>query len=299
MRLFEVSSDSTCDLKKDCVQRREIWHAPLTFTMEKDGELTEGLDDFSTEQEYVSFYEKVSLGYFPRTAKLNYEAHVEHFTKMAKAGVKEALHFMISSGLANTIEITIQAAADVKKEYPNFTVYPVDPLTATVGQGLLVELAADLRDEGKTAKEAYEILVDTRLKVQHCIIPNDLFYLKKGGRVSAASATIGTMLNIKPFLAFDSQGKLATLDKCKGMKKAFAKVVEQLEKAPLDERKNIIVVHTNNETGAKELASLIENKLGVRPTLTIMGPVIGAHVGPGSVSCCWLSTATRNELNGN
>lgn len=299
MGLFEVSSDSTCDLKKDYVQKRKIWHVPLTFTMEKEGELLEGLDNFNTEEEYISFYEKVSLGYFPRTAKLNYAAHVEHFTNMAKAGVKEALHFMISSGLATTIDITRQAAEDVKKQYPDFTVYAVDPLTATVGQGLLVELAADLRDEGTSAKEAYEILTDLRLRVQHCIIPNDLFYLKKGGRVSAASATIGTMLNIKPMLAFDSQGKLFTLEKCKGMKKAFAKVLEQLKAAPLDERKRIIVVHTNNETGAKELASLIENNLGVTPTVTIMGPVIGAHVGPGSVSCCWLSTATRKELNGN
>ncbi len=299
MSLFEVSSDSTCDLKKDYVQKRKIWHVPLTFTMEKDGELTEGLDNFSSEEEYVAFYEKVSLGYFPRTAKLNYEAHIEHFTKMAKAGVQKALHFMISSGLANTVEITRQAAEDVKKQYPDFTVYAVDPLTATAGQGLLVQLAADLRDEGKTAEEAYEILTDLRLHIQHCIIPSDLFYLKKGGRVSGASAAIGTMLNIKPMLSFDSQGKLATLEKCKGMKKAFAKVIEQIGDAPFDERKIAIVVHTNNEKGAKELADAIESKYGVRPTITIMGPVIGAHVGPGSVSCCWLSTATRKELNGN
>lgn len=299
MILFEVSSDSTCDLKKEYVQKRKIWHVPLTFTMEKEGKIEEGFDNFSSEEEYVAFYEKVSSGYFPRTAKLNYEAHIEHFTKMAQAGVKEALHFMISSGLANTIEITRQAAEDVKKHYPEFTVYAVDPLTATVGQGTLVQIAADLRDEGKTAKEAYEILTELRLRIQHCIIPNDLFYLKKGGRVSAASATIGTMLNIKPMLAFDSQGKLATLEKCKGMKKAFAKVLEQMGRAPLDERKLVTVVHTNNEAGAKELASLIENKYGVAPAVTIMGPVIGAHVGPGSVSCCWLSDVTRNQLNGN
>jgi DegV family protein with EDD domain len=298
MKLFDVSCDSTGDLKKDYAKARNIYRVPLTFTMEKDGELVEGLDDFSSEEEYIAFYEKVSSGWFPRTAKLNYEAHMAHFKKLAEAGVKEVIHFMISSGLANTVEITRQAAEDIKKEYPDLTVYPLDPLTATVGQGMLAGIAADLRDEGKTAKEAVEILNGLKMKIQHCIIPSDLFYLKKGGRVSAASATFGTMLNIKPLLTFDSQGKLATVEKCKGMKKAFAKVAEFMERAPVDERGIAVVVHTNNDTGAKELANLLESKFGVKPKIEIMGPVIGSHVGPGSVSCGWLSTKTREEIVG-
>ncbi len=296
MALFDVSSDSTCDLKKEYVESRNIWFVPLTFTLEKEGEIKEGFDNFSTEEEYVQFYEKVSAGYFPRTAKLNYAYHVEHFTKMAEAGVKEVLHFMISSGLANTITITRQAAADVEAKYPGFKVYAVDPLTATIGQGALVMLAADCRDEGMTAEATYEYLMECRNRIQHCIIPNDLFYLKKGGRVSGASAAVGTMLNIKPMLAFDEEGKLKTLEKCKGMKKAFSRVLEQIEKAPLDEKKLIVVVHTNNYQGAEELAAMVEKETGVKPLVTIMGPVIGAHVGPGSVSCGWLSKKTRKEL---
>ena len=152
MALFDVSTDSTCDLKKDYVEKRNIYFVPLTFTMEKGGSLEEGLDNFSTNQEYIDFYNKVREGYFPRTAKLNYQAHIDHFTKLAESGVKEVLHFMISSGLANTITITVQAAADVKAKYPDFEVYAVDPLTATVGQGMLVSLACDCRDKGMTAK---------------------------------------------------------------------------------------------------------------------------------------------------
>ena len=106
MALFAVSTDSTSDLKHDYVTERGIWFVPLTFTMEKNGDLEEDVDNFTKEEEYVSFYEKVSAGYFPRTAKLNYEAHIEHFTKMAEAGVKDVVHFTISSGLANTITIT-------------------------------------------------------------------------------------------------------------------------------------------------------------------------------------------------
>ena len=105
------------------------------------------------------------------------------------------------------------------------------------------------------------------------------------------------MLNFKPLLAFDEGGKLKTVCKCKGMKKAFAKVIEHLQIAPIDENVGLaIVVHTNNQKGAEELAALIEEKTGVKPLITIMGPVIGSHVGPGSVSCGWISTKTRQEL---
>ena len=296
MALFDVSTDSTCDLKKDYVEKRNIYFVPLTFTMEKGGSLEEGLDNFSTNQEYIDFYNKVREGYFPRTAKLNYQAHIDHFTKLAESGVKEVLHFMISSGLANTITITVQAAADVKAKYPDFEVYAVDPLTATVGQGMLVSLACDCRDKGMTAKETFEYLTEARNRIQHCIIPDNLFYLQKGGRVSAMSAVMGTMLNIKPLLAFDSEGKLKNLEKCKGMKKAFSRVIDHMSLAPVDEKGIAIIVHTDNEKGANELAKLVEERTGVTPQITIMGPVIGSHVGPGSVSCAWLSTKTREEL---
>lgn len=295
-RFFDVSTDSTSDLKEAYRKERDIWFVPLTFTMEKDGQIEEYLDDFSSQEQYVEFFKKVSEGYFPRTAKLNYEAHIEHFTRMAEAGVKDVLHFMISSGLANTVTITQQAAADMKKKYPDFNVYAVDPLTATIGQGILVSLAADCRDKGMTAKEAYDYIMGIRQYIQHCVVPNDLFYLKKGGRVSAASATVGTMLHIKPMIMFDAEGKLQVVEKCKGMKKAFSRIIEHLETAPLNDLQKIIVVHTNNEQGAQELASLIESKFGVKPEIEIMGPVIGSHVGPGSVSCGWISNRTREEL---
>ena len=296
MALFAVSSDSTCDLKKAYVKEHDIWFVPLTFTMEKDGNIEESYDNFSTDEEYYEFYKKVRAGAFPRTAKLNYEAHIQHFTSLAKSGVKEVIHFMISSGLANTVDITRQAGEDMKKEYPDFTVYALDPLTATVGQGLLVSLACDCRDKGMTAKETYDYLMEVRNNIQHCIIPDNLFYLQKGGRVSAVSAIFGTMLSIKPMIVFDEDGKLKVVEKCKGMKKAFSRVLEHIELAPFSEEQKVIVVHTDNEKGASELAKLIEDKTGVKPQITVMGPVIGSHVGPNSVSCCWLSTKTRKEL---
>ena len=280
---FDVSSDSTCDLYKEYREERRIWFAPLTFTLDKNGKQEEGLDEFSCYQDYIDFYKKVEDGAFPRTSMLNYEAHLEHFRKMAAAGVKDVLHFSISSGLARTVTVAKQAAEEIKKEYPEFNLYSVDPLTATIGQGMLVSLACDCRDKGMSAQETYDYLMDVRLRIQHCIIPNDLFYLKKGGRVSAVSAVFGTALNIKPMIVFDTEGKLKVIDKCRGMKKAFNYVLESQEKAPMDEKKFAVIVHTDNETGANELADMVEARWGVRPQVVIMGPVIGAHGGPGSV----------------
>ena len=299
MKLFDVSTDSTCDLKKDYVEERGIWFVPLTFMVEKNGQMKDGLDNFSCEEEYVAFYKELEEGAYSRTSMLNYESHYEHFLKMAKAGVKDVVHFTISSGLSPTVTVANKAAAAVKEDYPDFNVFAVDPLTATIGQGILVEIACDCRDKGMTAKDTYEYVMGLRLNIQQCIIPNDLMYLKRGGRVSSVSAAFGTMLGIKPMLAFDSVGKLQTMEKCKGMKKAFSRVLETIEKAPISDLQKIVVVHTNNYEAANELATLIEARFGVKPMVTIMGPVIGSHVGPGSVSCGWVSTITRNELNNN
>ena len=297
MKLFDVSTDSTCDLKKAYVDERNIWFVPLTFTVEKDGQFEDGLDNFTTEEEYVKFYEKLADGALSKTSMLNYESHYQHFLKMAEAGVKDAVHFTISSGLSPTVTVANKAAAAIKDLYPDFNLYAVDPLTATIGQGMLVEIACDCRDKGMTAKETFDFVMGLRQNIQHCVIPDSLMYLKRGGRVSGISAAVGTMLNIKPMLAFDENGKLKTLEKCRGMKKAFARVLDNLAAAPVNgELNKIYVVHTNNQSGAEELAALVEAKTGVKPAVTIMGPVIGSHVGPGSVSCAWVSTATRTEL---
>lgn len=298
MKLFDVSTDSTCDLYKEVVEERNIWFAPLSFTLDKQGKLEEYLDNFQTYDEYVHFFNEVRNGATPKTSMLSYQAHVDHFTAMAKAGVKTVLHFSISSGLARTCSVAKQAFEDVKKDYPDFNMISVDPLHATIGQGLLVLLACDMRDEGKTAEETYEYLMDARMRLQCCIVPNDLFYLNKGGRVSKMSAVFGTALNIKPVLLFNSQGELKVVEKCRGMKKAFAYTLEQIQKSGIDEKNKIIVVHTDNEEGAKELAEIIKAQTGVEPMIQIMGPSIGTHVGPGSVSCGWLSNMTRKELTG-
>ncbi|MDE7158794.1 MAG: DegV family protein, partial [Clostridiales bacterium] len=260
MYKFTLSVDSTCDLYYDFVVENDLKFVPLTFSMEKDGKIEERLDHFKTYEEYVAFYDELRAGGFSRTAMLNYESHFEHFKKLAQEGAEDVLHFTISSGLARTHEVAKQAAADVKKEFPKFNVLVVDPLTTTVGCGGLVRLALKCRNEGKGIQETYDYINSLRLHIQHYIVADDLQYLKKGGRVSAAAAAIGGVLGIKPIISFDNEGKLFVRDKVRGTKKAISYIKEKLEKEGPDELNYVFVVHTGNEPVANELADSVRNK---------------------------------------
>ena len=297
MQLFTLSTDSTCDLYHDFLAENDIPCAPLTFTLiEKDGKMTEYYDDFREYGEYVDFYNKLRSGVTSKTAMLNYDAHVKHFTMLAQRGAKDVLHFTISSGLARTHEVAEQAAAEVKREYPELNVVVADPLTATVGQGALVRLALKCRNEGKSVQEAYDYVMKMRQHIQHYIIADDLNYLYRGGRLSALSAAVGGVLNVKPVISFDKEGKLFTLDKVRGTKKAISYIKQKMEKDKFLEPKAVFIVHTDNEPAANELADYVRERFGIEPYVSIMGPVIGTHVGPNAFALGYLSVHERTEI---
>ena len=156
--------------------------------------------------------------------------------------------------------------------------------------------AVRLRAEGKSAAETASALREMPLHIQYSIIANDLFYLKRGGRVSAVAAAAGTLLKVKPVLSFTQEGKLTVLEKCKGMKKACASTLARMVKLPPGEVNRMIrIVHTDAEGDAQELARLIEQRWAYCPEISIMGPVIGSHVGPGAVAVIWKTKEPRND----
>lgn len=294
---FTLSTDSTCDLYHDFVVENDIKFVSLTYTVEKDGKMEDHLDNFTDHQQYVDFYNELRAGAFSRTSMLNYESHYTHFLKLAKEGAEEVVHFTISSGLSPTKTVAAKAAADVKKDFPKFEVYVVDPLTATVGQGALVRIALMDRNAGKTAKETYDHVNSLRLHIQHFVVADDLNYLKRGGRLSAISAAVGGMLSIKPIISFDNEGKLFVLDKVRGTKKAISYIKAKIEKEGPDPDYNyVFIVHTDNSPCADELAAYVREKLGIEPFVSIMGPVIGSHVGPNAFALGYISKSERNEF---
>lgn len=297
MKKFTLSTDSTCDLYHDFLVENDIKMAPLTFTVEKDGKMTDYLDAFTDYKQYVDFYNSLRGGAFSRTAMLNYDAHYSHFLKMAEEGAKDVVHFTISGGLARTHEVAEDAAAEVRKQYPDFNVYVVDPLTATVGQGALVRVALRMRDEGKTAKETYDYCMSLRLHIQHFIVADDLQYLKRGGRISAAAAAVGGVLGIKPIISFDKEGKLSSIAKVRGVRKAISFIKEKMEKeGPEETEKHVFIVHTDNEPMANELAEYVRTRFGIEPHVQIMGPVIGSHVGPNAFALGYITKSERNDF---
>ena len=293
---FVISSDSTCDLYRDYVRAHDIRIVPLHYTMEEGGVLHEGVDDFAEYGQYIDFYRRLRAGGFSRTSMLTYDAHCAHFEQLSEGGAREIVHVSLSGGLSPTANVAAQAARDVSAKHPGCRIYPVDSLAATIAQGALVREAVRLRAEGKDAAQTAEAIREIPLHLQYAIIANDLYYLKRGGRVSAIAAAAGTVLKIKPVLSFTREGKLTVLEKCKGMKKAFSRALERMEKLPPVEAGRIIrIVHTDAEEQAEELADLVEARWGTRPEISVMGPVIGSHVGPGSVSMIWRTAQERDD----
>lgn len=294
---FTLSTDSTCDLYADFVKEHDIRFVSLTYTMEdKEGNFTSGLDNFTDYEQYVEFYNKLRGGCFSRTSMLNYDSHYRHFLSLAENGAEDVVHVTISSGLSPTVTVARKAGDEIKKLYPKFNLYAVDSLSATIGQGAIVRAALRMRDEGKTAAETSDYVNALRFRLQYAIAANDLYYLKRGGRVTTIAAVAGSMLGIKPILSFNNEGKLCVVNKVRGMKNFFSHVLDKMDKYPLSKENGIIwIVHTDASKDAEDLAAKVEKKYGIKPDISIMGPVIGSHVGPGAVAVLWKSDVPRED----
>ena len=294
MRKFEISTDSTCDLYANEYEELGVYVGKLNYTIEENGVLNEYLDDFKSYDEYVDFYNRLRKGGVAKTTILNLQAHIDLFTEMAKNGVKNALHISQSKGLSPTIDNALKAIEIVKETYPDINYIAVESRTTTCAEGMLVKVAVEMRDSGATAETTAKFIEENKCKIQHFIVVEDLMYLKRGGRISGVSAAVGSLLKIKPIIEFTNEGKLEIVRKEMGTKKAFRSIIEEVKGyTPNSQHFKCVIVHTDNLDGAKELQSLIKQELGYEPEIRIMGPIIGAHVGPNAVAFAFISNEKR------
>ena len=285
MSSYVLSCCSTADLTLAHFTARNIHFVCFHFAV--DGE--EYFDDLGASMPPEEFYEKMSRGADTRTSQVNVSEYTEYFSRFLEQG-KDIVHVCLSSGLSGTINSARNAAMILKERYPERSIYIVDSLAASSGYGMLMDMAADRRDEGMSAPELVQWLEDNRLKLHHWFFSTDLSSYVRGGRISKAAAVFGGMLEICPLLDMDAQGHLVPRAKIRTKRRVIREIVSRMEEYAENGTAyagKCYISHSNCPEDARAVADLIEErfpKLDGRVEIDIVGTTIGSHTGPGTVA---------------
>lgn len=274
MATYKIITDSCCDLYEEQYTRLDVTYVPLVLNY--DGrEYKSFIDDASM----TAFYNRLREGMTATTSAANPEHWADAIRPALEAG-QDALVITFSSALSTTYQSAVIAAQDLTEEFPERKIRVVDSLCAAMGQGLLVTLAAGKRDEGMNLEELTEWVETNKLHICHWVTVDDLNHLKRGGRVSATTAFVGTMLSIKPIIRMDDSGKLDTCGKVRGRKAAIDYIASKMNDHITD-RNLAFIAHGDCLEDAKALEKLVRG-YGVEDVrIGNVGGVIGAHTGPG------------------
>lgn len=283
MNNYVIVTDSSCDLPKEIVEEYGIQVVPLSFTI--DGKTYRNYPD-NREMSPEEFYNRQKQGQMATTNAVNVGDAVEALEPLLKAG-NDVLVMAFSSGLSTTCNSFMIAAEELSARYPDRKIFAVDTLCASLGQGMLVCQAAERKKQGATIEELRDWVVEHRLHLCHWFTVNDLFFLKKGGRVSAATAIVGTMLQIKPVLHVDDEGHLINVGKARGRRASLDALVDKA--AELGEHlaeQTLFICHSDCAMEAQFLADQVKKRFQLKNKIIInsIGPVIGAHTGPGCIA---------------
>ena len=282
MNDYTIITDSSCDLPDSLVKELELEVLPLAFIM--DGKTYRNYPD-NREMSPKDFYNKEREGVMATTNAVNVGEASDAIESVLKQG-RDVLVLAFSSGLSTTCNSFQIAAGDLAEQYPDRKVYVVDTLCASLGQGMFVYQAAKLRQAGKSMEEVRDWAEQNKLRQCHWFTVNDLFFLKKGGRVSAATAVVGTMLQIKPVMHVDNEGHLIKVDTARGRKASLNALVDKVgELAENPAAQTMFISNSDCAEEAQYVADQIKARYGTEEIIiNSIGPVIGAHTGPGCVA---------------
>ncbi len=286
MSNYVIYTDSACDLSKEFLSELGVPCRSLCFRFE--GEDRE-YDNY--ELSAKDFYDQMRAGGVAKTAAVNNEAFKEAFKEQLEQGL-DVLYIGFSSGLSTTYNSARIAAEELLEEYPDRKVLTVDTLAASAGQGMLVALAVKMKNEGASIDEVAKFVEDNKLKLCHWFTVDDLVYLKRGGRVSAAAALVGGLLGIKPVLHVDDEGHLINMEKVRGRKAALSSLADKYGETADDKEGGLVYIsHGDCEDDANTLASILNERYGAKVSvITNVGPVIGAHSGPGTLALFYVGS---------
>ncbi len=279
MRDYVITVNSTVDLPKEWLAERNVPVVPLRYTI--DGQTYEDMDGLSSKE----FFQKLREGKMAVTSQVNPEEAKEALEGFVKEG-KDVLHLAFSSALSGTCNSMKIAAEELMEEYPGSKVIVIDTLCACLGEALLLYKALKQKESGKTLEETAKWVEENKLHICHNVTVDDLNHLHRGGRVSKATAVLGTMVQIKPIIHMDNNGALQVIGKERGRKKALNKIVDMAVKQAEGWDNDIIMItHGDCIEDAEYVASLVRQKMGIDNILiNNIGTVIGSHTGPGVVA---------------
>ncbi|MBS5129003.1 MAG: DegV family protein [Lachnospiraceae bacterium] len=279
MRDFIIVTDSTVDLPESMLEEQGIPVLQLNYVL--DGKTYEDRKGLSGRE----FFDKLREGSMPTTSQVNPEQAREFFESFVKEG-KDILCIGFSSGLSGTYNSERIAAEELSEEYPDTKIIVIDSLCASMGQGLLLAKALKKQREGMTLEELAQWLEENKLHICHNVTVDDLNHLYRGGRISKTTAVLGTLVQIKPIIHMNDEGKLIVIGKERGRKKALNTIVDMMGKQMEGYENDLVMVtHGDCLEDAEYVKSQIQKKYGIQDVvINGIGTVIGTHTGPGVVA---------------
>ena len=289
MRDYMIMTDSCCSLNRQEVDELGITVLPLSFTMEGKTYLdTPDHADMSPE----TFFQKIADGVDCTTAAVNVGQFTDAMTSALNEG-KDILCISFSSALSTTYQSACIAAESVQAKHPEGRIRVIDSLSASLGQGLLMYLTAHKKlEENLTLDQLGDWVEENKLHVCHWFTVDDLNYLKKGGRVSAATALVGTMLSIKPIMHTSDEGKLTVVGKARGRKSSLNTLIDTVGRLGIDlQEQTMFICQADCQAEAETVAAQLKQRYGVKEVyINYIGPVIGSHTGPNTMGLFFVGT---------
>ena len=288
MSEFVLMTDSSADLSQEMVQELGVTVLPLSFTIQ--GKVYRNYPD-NREMDLPLFYDMLRAGELATTSAVNVAEYTQAVEPILQEK-KDVLILAFSSGLSSTYQASVLAAEELREKYPDRKIYTVDTLCASLGQGLLVYLAVQEQRKGRSIEEVRDWAESTKLHLCHQFTVDDLHFLKRGGRISATTAVVGSMLQIKPVLHVDNEGRLINIGKARGRQASLKALVDKMEKTVTEEgRKTVFISHGDCRKDAVTVADMVRERFGTQDIrINYVGPVIGAHSGPGTLALFYLGT---------
>lgn len=290
MAPYRIVTDSCADLPESFCLENDVLSIPLSFSIEGQ----EYFDQFGQYMSPSLFYQKMRAGHMSTTTLINTERYIDAFTPILKGG-QDILYIAFSSALSGSYQCSLMARAELAERFPERKILLIDSLCASLGEGLLVYHAVQHAKEGWPIDKLAAWVEENKQHVIHWFTVDDLNHLRRGGRLSASSAILGTILAIKPVLHVNDQGRLVPVDKVRSRKRALQALVDRMAETVTDpSSQTVFISHGDCLSDAQTLADMVKVRFGVKDiVINYIGPVIGSHAGPGTVALFFMGR-TRN-----